>query len=193
MPRPLSCPLSRAPPRSTQRTTTGQRVSLNSVEAAAAETRDDGTTYFLYEHVSQVGVSSVVRTFVLFVQVDYGGQASRCVCCMCRRRWGRCGRAEAWLRAVGGAAPPALVLVLRPAPRRSAFLACHVLRSTGGAPAWRRCRAPPRCARCSRRPTVTRWRSLVRCLGGPAWQCGARLAVGAACRTGARRLLLPAS
>ena len=39
--------------RSTARVTTGQRVSLNSVESAAAETRD-GQTYFAYEHLSQV-------------------------------------------------------------------------------------------------------------------------------------------
>ena len=41
--------------------TTGQRVSLNSVEAAAAEQRGGSdpaaaSTYFVFEHVSQVGV-----------------------------------------------------------------------------------------------------------------------------------------
>lgn len=40
--------------RSTARITTGQRVSLNSVEAAAREERE-GVTYFVFEHVSQVG------------------------------------------------------------------------------------------------------------------------------------------
>lgn len=40
--------------RSTARITTGQRISLNSVETAAAELRgDDGTPYFVFEHVSQ--------------------------------------------------------------------------------------------------------------------------------------------
>ena len=47
--------------RSTGRMTTGQRVSLNSVEAAAAEQRGGSdpaaaSTYFVFEHVSQVGV-----------------------------------------------------------------------------------------------------------------------------------------
>jgi hypothetical protein len=40
--------------RSTARITTGQRISLNSVEEAAVETRD-GATYWVFEHVSQVG------------------------------------------------------------------------------------------------------------------------------------------
>ena len=39
--------------RSTARVTTGQRVSLNSIESAAQETRD-GLTYWVYEHLSQV-------------------------------------------------------------------------------------------------------------------------------------------
>jgi hypothetical protein len=39
--------------RSTARVTTGQRVSLSSVESAAAEQRD-GQTYYVYEHVAQV-------------------------------------------------------------------------------------------------------------------------------------------
>lgn len=39
--------------RSTARVTNGQRVSLRSVEAAEATTRDDGQTYWVYEHVSQ--------------------------------------------------------------------------------------------------------------------------------------------
>ncbi|KAL4430349.1 hypothetical protein ABPG77_002155 [Micractinium sp. CCAP 211/92] len=39
--------------RSTGRVTTGQRVSLSSVESATAETRDDGLVYYVYEHVSQ--------------------------------------------------------------------------------------------------------------------------------------------
>lgn len=30
-------------------------MSLSSVEAAAAETREDGVVYYVYEHVSQVG------------------------------------------------------------------------------------------------------------------------------------------
>lgn len=38
--------------RSTARITTGQRISLNSVEEAAVETRD-GATYWVFEHVSQ--------------------------------------------------------------------------------------------------------------------------------------------
>ena len=47
--------------RSTARITTGQRVSLNSVEASNKEERD-GTPYFVFEHVSQVGVCLFVRT-----------------------------------------------------------------------------------------------------------------------------------
>lgn len=41
--------------RSTARITTGQRVSLNSVEEASKQERD-GTPYFVFEHVSQVRV-----------------------------------------------------------------------------------------------------------------------------------------
>lgn len=40
--------------RSTARVSTGQRVALNDVENAAAETRD-GEPYYVYEHLSQVG------------------------------------------------------------------------------------------------------------------------------------------
>jgi len=39
--------------RSTARITTGQRVSLNSVEEASRQERD-GLPYFVFEHVSQV-------------------------------------------------------------------------------------------------------------------------------------------
>ena len=39
--------------RSTARVTTGQRVSLNSIESAVAEERD-GQKYWVYEHLSQV-------------------------------------------------------------------------------------------------------------------------------------------
>lgn len=39
--------------RSTARVTTGQRVSLNSIESAMAEERD-GQKYWVYEHLSQV-------------------------------------------------------------------------------------------------------------------------------------------
>ena len=39
--------------RSTARVTTGQRVSLNSIESAVQESRD-GLTYWVYEHLSQV-------------------------------------------------------------------------------------------------------------------------------------------
>lgn len=39
--------------RSTARITTGQRVSLNSVEEASRQDRD-GVPYFVFEHVSQV-------------------------------------------------------------------------------------------------------------------------------------------
>ena len=39
--------------RSTARVSTGQRVSLNSVEQAAKEARN-GQTYWAYEHLSQV-------------------------------------------------------------------------------------------------------------------------------------------
>ncbi len=43
--------------RSTARITTGQRISLNNVESASAEIRgDDGTIYYVFEHVSQVKV-----------------------------------------------------------------------------------------------------------------------------------------
>lgn len=41
--------------RSTGRMTTGQRVSLNSVESAA-EVERDGVKYYIYEHISQVPV-----------------------------------------------------------------------------------------------------------------------------------------
>lgn len=43
--------------RSTARVTTGQRVSLNTIEEAATETRD-GHTYWAYEHTSQVPLHS---------------------------------------------------------------------------------------------------------------------------------------
>lgn len=39
--------------RSTARVTTGQRVSLNTIEEAGQETRD-GHPYWTYEHTSQV-------------------------------------------------------------------------------------------------------------------------------------------
>ena len=45
--------------RSTGRITSGQRVSLSSVEDSAAEQRD-GVTYYVYEHVSQVGAGGWV-------------------------------------------------------------------------------------------------------------------------------------
>jgi hypothetical protein len=41
--------------RSTGRMTTGQRVSLNSVEEASVQRGEDGTLYFFFEHVAQVG------------------------------------------------------------------------------------------------------------------------------------------
>ena len=57
---PNSTPRPPTPPqvladRSTARVTSGQRVSLNTVEAVSEEQRAGGT-FWLYEHVSQVGV-----------------------------------------------------------------------------------------------------------------------------------------
>ncbi len=40
--------------KSTARVTSGQRISLSSIESVTAQQRD-GLTYYVYEHVSQVG------------------------------------------------------------------------------------------------------------------------------------------
>jgi hypothetical protein len=50
---PSSHPCHPLPPRSTARLSSGQRTALNDVESVAAVDRE-GSTYWVYEHISQV-------------------------------------------------------------------------------------------------------------------------------------------
>ena len=69
--------------RSTARVTTGQRVSLNSIESAVQESRD-GLTYWVYEHLSQVIItkSNNALYITILLPLRQGGCQSRGFTCL---------------------------------------------------------------------------------------------------------------